>query len=133
MASKDGGETWSSPVRVNDDPLKNGKTQFFTWMSVDPTDGSVNVVFYDRRDTDGAMTRLVMARSVDGGKSFVNYSIDQPAFKCEDNVFFGDYTGISAYNGRVLPIFMHFDEKKKLAVSVAQFRFKTGTQERVAH
>jgi len=132
MTSKDGGETWSPPVRVNDDQLKNGKTQFFTWMSVDPTDGSVNVVFYDRRDTNGAMTRLVMARSVDGGKSFVNYPIDQPAFKCEDNIFFGDYTGISAYNGRVLPIFMHFDEKKKLAVSVAQFRFKPGTQVRIA-
>jgi hypothetical protein len=133
MASKDGGETWSPPVRVNDDPLKNGKTQFFTWMSVDPSDGSVNVVFYDRRDTSGAMTRLTMARSVDGGKSFVNYQIDQPGFKCEDNVFFGDYTGISAYNGRVLPIFMHFDEKKKLAVSVARFRFIPGSQERITN
>lgn len=132
MTSKDGGETWSPAVRVNDDPLKNGKTQFFTWMSVDPTDGSVNLVFYDRRDTEGAMTKLVMARSVDGGKTFVNYPIDAPAFKCTDSVFFGDYTGISAYNGRVLPIFMQFDEKKKLVVSVAQFRFKPGSQERIA-
>lgn len=131
MASKDGGETWLPPVRVNDDPLKNGKAQFFTWMSVDPSDGSVNLVFYDRRDTTGAMTKLVMARSVDGGKTFVNYPIDAPAFKCDDKVFFGDYTGISAYNGRVLPIFMHFDEKKKLVVSVAQFRFIPGSQERV--
>jgi len=131
MSSKDGGETWLPPVRVNDDPLKNGKAQFFTWMSVDPSDGSVNVVFYDRRDTEGAMTRLVMARSVDGGKTFTNYPIDQPGFKCNDKVFFGDYTGISAYNGRVLPIFMHFDEKTKLAVSVAQFHFKLGNQERI--
>jgi len=131
MSSRDGGETWSSPVRVNDDPLKNGKEQFFTWMSVDPTDGSVNIVFYDRRDTNGAMTKLVMARSVDGGKTFVNHAIDQPAFKCEDRVFFGDYTGISAYNGRVLPFFMHFDLEKKLVVSVALFHFKPGTQDRV--
>jgi len=28
---------------------------------------------------------------------------------------------------------MHFDEKKKLAVSVAQFRFKPGTQERLSN
>jgi hypothetical protein len=132
MASKDGGETWGAPVRANDDPLRNGKPQFFTWMSVDPADGSVNLVFYDRRDTGGAMTKLVMARSVDGGKTFVNYPIDQPAFKCEDNLFFGDYSGISAYDGRVLPIFMHFDEKKKMVVSIARFRFKPGTQERIA-
>ena len=132
MASKDGGETWLPPVRLNDDPLKNGKAQFFTWMSVDPSDGSVNVVFYDRRDTEGAMTRLVLARSIDGGKTFVNHPIDQPAFNCDDKVFFGDYTGISAYNGRVLPIFMHFDQAKKLAVSVALFHFKPGSQERIA-
>ncbi|MFN2576407.1 MAG: sialidase family protein [Pyrinomonadaceae bacterium] len=131
MSSKDGGETWLPAVRVNDDPLKNGKDQFFTWMSLDPIDGSVNIVFYDRRDTEGAMTRLVLARSIDGGKTFVNYPIDVPAFKCDDKVFFGDYSSISAFNGRVLPIFMHFDQAKKLAVSVALFHFKPGTQERI--
>src|SRR5256884_3696443 len=131
MSSRDGGTTWSAPVRVNDDPLKNGKAQFFTWMSVDPSDGSVNVIFYDRRDTEGAMTRVILARSVDGGRTFVNHKIDQPAFACDPKVFFGDYTGISAYNGRVIPIFMHFNEEKKLAVSVALFHFKPGSQERV--
>jgi hypothetical protein len=61
----------------------------------------------------------------------VNHKIDAPAFKCDNNVFFGDYTGISAYGGRVIPMFMHFDEAKKLVVSVALFRFKPGTQERI--
>jgi len=131
MSSLDGGETWSPAVRVNDDPLKNGKAQFFTWMTVDPIDGSVNIVFYDRRDTEGAMIRLTLARSVDGGRAFVNHKIDQSAFACDPKVFFGDYTGISAYDGRVVPMFMHFDEQKKLAVSVARFHFKPGTQERV--
>ena len=131
ISSRDGGETWSAPTRVNDDPLKNGRVQFFTWMSVDPVDGSVNVVFYDRRDTEGALTKVILARSVDGGKTFVNHKIDQPAFACDPKVFFGDYTGISAYNGRVIPIFMHFNEEKKLAVSVALFHFKPGSQERI--
>ena len=85
-------------------------------MSVDPVDGSVNVVFYDRRDTTGAMTKVVMARSIDGGKTFVNHKVDQPAFKCDNNTFFGDYTGISAFGGRVIPMFMNFDEQKKLVV-----------------
>jgi hypothetical protein len=131
MSSRDGGETWTPPVRVNDDPLKNGKVQFFTWMSVDPIDGSVNTVFYDRRDTEGAKTKLTLARSVDGGLTFVNYQIDQRPFVCDPKVFFGDYSGISAYNGRVVPIFMHFTEDRKLAVSVALFHFKPGTQERI--
>jgi len=130
-SSRDGGETWSAPIRVNDDPLKNGKVQFFTWMSVDPIDGAVNVVFYDRRDTSGASTKLIMARSIDGGRTFVNYQIDQPAFVCGPVVFFGDYSSISAYNGRVVPIFMHFVNDKRLAVSVALFHFKPRTQNRI--
>jgi len=131
MSSRDGGETWSAPVRVNDDHMKNGKVQFFTWMSVDPADGSLNIVFYDRRDTVGALTKVTLARSIDGGRTFVNYKIDQPAFACDRKVFFGDYTGISAFGGRVIPIFMHFTEEKKLAVSVALFHFKPGTQTRL--
>jgi hypothetical protein len=130
-SSRDGGETWSAPVRVNDDPLKNGKAQFFTWMAVDPVDGSVNTVFYDRRDTEGTFTRLTMARSTDGGRTFVNHKIEQEPFACNDKVFFGDYSAIAAYNGRVVPIYMHFIDDTKLAVSVALFHFKPGTQEKI--
>ena len=129
MSSRNGGNTWSTPVRVNDDPLKNGKKQFFTWMSIDPVDGSLNLVFYDRRNSKGSETKLILARSVDGGRTFVNQSIELPAFEANSRVFFGDYTGISAYNGRVIPVFMHFVNKNRLAVSVALYQFKPGTQE----
>jgi hypothetical protein len=129
MSSPDGGNTWSSPVRVNDDPVKNGKVQFFTWMSVDPVDGSLNIVFYDRRDTPGTQTGLTLARSVDGGRTFVNHKIDLAPFAINSRVFFGDYSSISAYDGRVVPVFMHFVNDSSLAVSVALFRFKPGTQQ----
>ncbi|HEY8411448.1 MAG TPA: hypothetical protein VIK76_08595, partial [Pyrinomonadaceae bacterium] len=101
----------------------------FTWMSVDPVDGSVNVVFYDRRDLSGALTGVTLARSMDGGRTFVNRKIDVKPFAPNPRVFFGDYSGISAYDGRVVPVFMHFVDDKTLAVSVALFRFKPGTQE----
>jgi BNR/Asp-box repeat protein len=129
MSSSNGGETWSAPVRVNDDALKNGKAQFFTWMAVDPADGSVNIIFYDRRDTNSTETRLTLARSVDGGKTFVNHRVDLAPFAANTRTFFGDYSSISAYQGRVVPAFMHFVDSGKLAISVALFRFKPGTQE----
>jgi len=44
--SKDNGQTWSDPIRVNSDPISNGKEQFFSWMAVDPIDGSINLVYY---------------------------------------------------------------------------------------
>ena len=131
MSSKNGGDTWTSPVRVNDDAIKNGKVQFFTWMAVDPVDGSVNVFFYDRRDGQGTQTRLTMARSVDGGRTFVNHKIDLPPFSANSHTFFGDYGSVSAYDGRVVPAFMHFVNDSSLAISVALFRFKPGTQELV--
>jgi hypothetical protein len=130
-SSRDGGQTWSSPVRVNDDPVKNGKAQFFTWMAIDPTDGSVNVAFYDRRDRAGTLTALTLARSTDGGHTFVNFRINQEPFACNEKVFFGDYLGISAQSGRVVAMYMHFLDGKELAVSAALFRFKPGTQERI--
>ena len=129
MSSRNGGDTWSTPVRVNDDPVKNGKEQFFTWMSVDPADGSLNIIFYDRRDTKGTQTKLTLARSVDGGRTFVTHKIDLPPFTANTRAFFGDYGSISAYQGRVVPAFMHFLNEGGLAISVALFRFKPGTQE----
>ena len=125
--SRDGGKTWSNPIRVNDDPVGNGKDQFFTWMAVDPVDGSVNCVFYDRRDLDSTKTGVTLARSVDGGDTFKNYKINIKPFECNPKVFFGDYTGIDAYNGEVAPIFMHFASKDNLAVSAAIFQFEPGT------
>jgi hypothetical protein len=129
MASKDGGETWTEPVRVNDDPKGNGKEQFFTWMAVDPIDGAVNIAFFDRRDLEDANTRVILARSTDGGKSFVNHKIDQEPFLCGKGRFFGDYLGIDAYGGRVVTMWQHFTGPKTLAVSAAVFDFKMGSQE----
>lgn len=131
MSSSNGGDSWSSPVRVNDDRLKNGKAQFFTWMAVDPIDGSINIVFYDRRNTEGTKTELTLARSLDGGKTFVNHRLNQPAFECNARVFFGDYTNIDAYGGLVAPIYQHFISDTELAISVALFRFRPGTQEQM--
>lgn len=48
--SMDRGRNWSRPVRVNSDALHNGADQFFQWLAVDPSDGSADVIFYDRRD-----------------------------------------------------------------------------------
>ena len=91
-------------MRVNDDPVHSGADQFLQWMSVDPTDGSVNVQFYDRReDPANRRTRVTLARSTDGGKTFTNYAWSEVPFTGE-NAFLGDYEWCSAYGGRVYGI-----------------------------
>ncbi len=47
--SSDGGDTWGQLVRVNDDPVGNGSTQYMPQLSIAP-DGRLDAVFYDRRE-----------------------------------------------------------------------------------
>jgi hypothetical protein len=99
--STDRGRTWSPAVRVNNDTIHNGAEQFFQWLAVDPTDGAVNVVFYDRRgDPQNRKQIVALARSTDRGHSFANYAWTDEPFEAS-GVFFGDYTGIAAFGGRV--------------------------------
>jgi hypothetical protein len=123
MRSRDAGATWSAPVRVNDDPVRNGAVQFFTWMAVDPSDGSINVLFYDRRNKSGTMSGLTLARSTDGGLTFANHAVNIPAFEVTDKITFGDYLGVDAKAGRVVGLFPHIVEGKVI-LSAAVFDFK---------
>ena len=100
-SSSDGGKHWSTAARVNNDPVHNGAEQFFQWLAVDPVDGSVNVLFYDRRgDPTNKKQIVVLARSTDMGRSFTNYAWTTDPFEA-GGVFFGDYSGLAAYGGRV--------------------------------
>ena len=100
-SSKDHGKRWSEPVRVNNDSLHNGYDQLFQWLAVDPVDGSVNVIFCDRRtDPANRSYYMVLARSDDGGVTFKNYVWSTKPSDPTD-VFMGDYMGITAYAGKV--------------------------------
>ncbi len=105
--SIDGGNTWSEALRVNDDPA--GKQQFFTWMTIDQANGDIYIVFYDRRNYEGLNTDVFIAKSTDGGETFENFCISESPFLPYSTVFFGDYTNITAHNGRVRPIWARAD------------------------
>jgi photosystem II stability/assembly factor-like uncharacterized protein len=100
-SSGDGGKHWTPAARVNDDPVRDGAEQFFQWLAVDPVDGSVNIIFYDRRnDPKNRKQIVVLARSTDQGHTFDNYAWTDEAFEA-GGLFFGDYNGLAAYGGRV--------------------------------
>jgi hypothetical protein len=100
--STDGGDTWSAPVRVNNDAP--GRHNFFTWMALDPSSGALYFVFYDRRNYPDWRTEVYLAYSTDGGETFENFRLNNGAFMPDPNRFFGDYTNIVAQNGHVHPI-----------------------------
>lgn len=99
--SENGGRTWSTPVRVNNDAIHDGSDQFFQWLTVDPVSGAVSIIFYDRRDDpENHKTRVTLARSTDGGKNFTNYAWSQTPFVSGGD-FMGDYSAIASYGNRV--------------------------------
>ena len=125
--STDGGRTWSDAVRVNSDPVHDGADHFFHWLAVDSTSGDAYVVFYDRRDDPrNQKSKVVLARSTDGGKTFTNYAWTDIGFD-PGSVFMGDYTGIAALNGRVYGVWTEKPPNPQsrdtiVRVGVADFR-----------
>jgi len=100
--SSDGGRTWTTPVRVNNDPVHNGADHFFQWLALDAVTGDLDILFYDRRaDARNRMQTVTLARSTDEGRSFTNYAWTTEAFETTESVFMGDYSAIAAYGGRV--------------------------------
>lgn len=98
----------SEPVRVNNDSA--GFDQFFPWLRVDPSNGNVEVAFYDRRD-DGQLINMYIARSIDGGQSFpentrVSAVGSDPRIQASvtgtagSQIGLGDYVGLFAANGK---------------------------------
>ncbi|MCB9324605.1 MAG: T9SS type A sorting domain-containing protein [Lewinellaceae bacterium] len=106
--STDGGDTWSAPIRVNDD--EPGHQQFFTWMDIDQTNGNLFFVFYDRRNYMDTQTDVSLAWSTDGGNSFTNKIISESPFIPNEGVFFGDYTNLTVHDNIVRPIWTRLHE-----------------------
>jgi Neuraminidase (sialidase) len=110
MKSTDQGETWSAPIRVNQDAA--GKHQFFTWITIDQTNGNLHFVYLDRRKYSDNKTDVIWCTSKDGGKSFQEKCISDKPFLPKKEVFYGDYLTIAAHNGVIRPIWPRMDKGK---------------------
>src|SRR6185436_16541505 len=102
IRSTDGGNTWSSPLRINDDPQGQNRFHWFGALSVAPN-GRVDVCWLDsRNDATAATSQLYYSYSTDGGVTFVPNIQISPAFNStvgwpQQNKI-GDYMAITADN-----------------------------------
>jgi hypothetical protein len=110
--------------------------RFNQWLSIDPTNGVVNVSFYDtRNDTTGSryMTDIYLSRSSDGGASYgANVRVSDVSsnehdcdglFPCSAINYGnqqGDYSGLVAYGGVAHPI---WTDSRRNQQAVAGCRF----------
>lgn len=105
--STDNGSTWSPPFRVNNDPINNGKIQYWPAIEVS-TNGNLAIIYMDTRNTaNNTIIEAYIARSYDGGSSFTNELIStepSPTGIPGSNVRFGDYIDIDYVGTNVVPV-----------------------------
>jgi len=123
--STNGGDTWTVPTRLNDDPIANGVDQFQPQVSVAPN-GRVAVMWFDRRltcpdyswipaDHRGNANFCIdtfLTRSYDGGQTWApnirasaqtwDWTLNLPR-DGNGNGFIGDYQGIASNNDYDFP------------------------------
>jgi hypothetical protein len=127
--STDEGNTWSLPIKINND--NTTRHQFFVWSTIDPSTGHLWFVFYDRRNTAGSETDVFVAKSTNGGTTFQNFKVSQSSFNPTSSIFFGDYTNIAAWNGKIYPIWMrlHNSQLSVWITIITKFKIGTGIQD----
>jgi len=116
--STNGGTTWGTPVKVNDDGLA-GRTQFHPFLQVDQSTGNVVVAWHDaRNDANNRKVELFTARSTNCGVSFeANVKASQPSAEFNNSGIsytdenstdnpnrnpnqYGEYMGLDVKNGK---------------------------------
>ena len=107
--SEDQGETWSVPVRVNQDPSGLGRKHYFPWITCDPETGILSVIYYDDRNVGGNQCEVYCANSYDGGETWEDFKVSDVAFTPTPiaglaDGYMGDYIGINARGGIVYPV-----------------------------
>ncbi len=91
--STDGGSSWSPGIRVNQDPLNDGKIQYFPHLNLDDM-GTLNILFYDDRNTTSDSAMVFISRSTDGGDTWSEFEIINTTFKPKPIT-----GGVSGYQG----------------------------------
>ena len=124
------GSTWSSPIRVNNDAMSNGKVQAWPWIAVNDQ-GLIAIVFYDTRNTpNNNIIEAWLARSSDGGLTFTNEvlsSQQSPTSQPNTDVRYGDYIGTDFWGNRIVTVWT--DERAggfDMEIYTAQVDITTG-------
>jgi hypothetical protein len=109
--STDGGTTWGTAIRVNQDTPNNARDQWFPWIACDPVSGALVVAFYDSRDfpaNDQANTYAAV--SYDGGTTWEDFRVSDASWSGDgsgtgfSSNYAGDYIGVAIRNGRAYPV-----------------------------
>ena len=93
--SFNGGQTWSNPIRINDDPIGNNRMQDLIWADFD-NDGDLIVTWRDRRN--GIDSTYASASEIWGAVRLIGSTGFSPNFRLSDTIALYDPVLASAGN-----------------------------------
>lgn len=115
LFSKDGGETWTAPIRINNDPVGNGLDQYMPNICVDASKNKIYAVFYDRRNSSNNLFTDVYAAELKGEHVGANIRVTNTSFCLPSaTLFFGDYISIAAAKGEIRAAYTHYESEKQI-------------------
>ncbi|HWY53093.1 MAG TPA: sialidase family protein [Terriglobales bacterium] len=131
--SSDGGATWSSPVKINDQAALND--QFFPRLAVDADTGAMMLVYYDTINDPGRKkTDIWMQTSLDHGATWsgptqVTSQESDETVSGYNTYQYGDYIGLACQSGRFFACWTDrrsgsFEEIWGAPLGVASMEFK---------
>lgn len=108
MKSTDKGTTWSTPLKLNQDPSGQGKTHYLAWITCDQANGNLAAIWYDNRNVSSNQAEAWMAYSYDGGVTWTDMKVSDVSFTPQPiplmaALYMGDYLGITTFNGKTYP------------------------------
>ena len=108
--STNDGVNWSSGIRVNQDPINNGKIQYFPAIDVDST-GALDILFYDDRNTSSDSAEVYLARSTNGGAAWKEFPVSNHRFQPlpiagGPSSYQGDHIALQSSGGKLYALWM---------------------------
>ena len=109
IKSSDNGDSWSTPIRINQGANEAGKEAYLPWITCDPETGAISVIYFDDRDVSSTQVETWVSNSFDGGETWEAFRVSDVAFTPSPlpgmaTGYMGDYLGISARGGKVYPV-----------------------------
>ncbi|PYT35301.1 MAG: hypothetical protein DMF52_10785 [Acidobacteria bacterium] len=100
--SRDGGNSWTAPVKVSDET--NSTDQFSPWIATHH-DGLLSIIWLDKRlDPNNQNYDAFYTNTADGVTFLANVRVSTVTSIIGRTTFIGDYNGLAVTGGSVIPV-----------------------------